>query len=166
MKNQSTLWTTWFQINRMWHHREKICHVEKFLHMTDCNMEIFSCDKLSWIKSTPHKKYEKICNVEKWCVQFMVFCRFKINFLAIYSVLSRNFCRDLRACVWRKIVLEIVCVEKKRQISGMILSSFNITWSLFRTLVLHGICNVSVRLLKLFETLVSRQILGKVLRIN
>ena len=37
---------------------KKVCHVEKFFHMRDCNVEIFSCDKLSWIKSSPHKKYE------------------------------------------------------------------------------------------------------------
>ena len=44
----------------------------------------------------------------------------KISFVAINAVLSRIFCRNLRAFVWRKIVPKIVCVEKKRQISGMI----------------------------------------------
>ena len=36
-----------------------------------------------------------------------------------FTLLCREFfCRNLRAFVWRKIVSKIVCVEKKRQISG------------------------------------------------
>ena len=53
---------------------------------------------------------------------FTLFCR-KICFVA-KSVLSQNlFCRDLRAFVWRKIEPKIVLVEKKRQISGMVVDS-------------------------------------------
>ena len=52
-----------------------------------------------------------------WC--FVALNGSKISFVAIYAVLSRIFCRDLRAFVWRKIVSKIVCVEKKRQISGV-----------------------------------------------
>ena len=45
----------------------------------------------------------------------------EICFVAIYAVLAQNlFCRDLRAFVWRKIYSEIVLVEKKGQISGMV----------------------------------------------
>ena len=55
-------------------------------------------------------------------LQIMLFCC-KICFVAIYAVLSRNlFCRDLRAFVWRKVEPKIMLVEKKRQISGMILT--------------------------------------------
>ena len=36
----------------------------------------------------------------------------KISFVAINAVLSRIFCRNLRAFVWRKFVPKIVCVEK------------------------------------------------------
>jgi len=50
----------------------------------------------------------------------MLICR-EICFVAIYAVLAQNlFCRDLRTFVWRKIYSEIVLVEKKGQISGMI----------------------------------------------
>ena len=50
----------------------------------------------------------------------MLICR-KICFAAIYAVLAQNlFCCDLRTFVWRKICLEIVLVEKKGQISGMV----------------------------------------------
>ena len=52
-----------------------------------------------------------------WC--FVALNGSEISFVAIYTALSRIFCRDLRAFVWRKIVSKIVCVEKKRQISGM-----------------------------------------------
>ena len=44
----------------------------------------------------------------------------KIRFLAIYAVLSRFFCCDLRAFVWRKIEPKMLSVEKKGQISGML----------------------------------------------
>ena len=45
--------------------------------------------------------------------QLTLFC-YKICFVAIYAVLSRNlFCRDLRPFVWRKIEPKIVPVEKK-----------------------------------------------------
>ena len=40
----------------------------------------------------------------------------KIRFLAIYAVLSKYFCCDLRAFVWRKIEPKIVSAEKKGQI--------------------------------------------------
>ena len=51
----------------------------------------------------------------------MLICR-KICFAAIYAVLAQNlFCCDLRTFVWRKIYSEIVRVEKKGQISGMVL---------------------------------------------
>ena len=54
---------------------------------------------------------------------FMLICR-EICFVAIYAVLAQNlFCRDLRTFVWRKIYSEIVRVEKKGQISGMILEN-------------------------------------------
>ena len=39
--------------------------------------------------------------------------------MAIYAVLLRFFCRDLRTFVWRKIQPKIVSVEKKGQISCM-----------------------------------------------
>ena len=55
----------------------------------------------------------------------------KISFVAINAVLSRIFCRNLRAFVWRKFVQKIVCVEKKRQISGMNVLGYklNYLWS-------------------------------------
>ena len=102
---------------------EKICFVEKFLHKTGCHVEKFSTwhivmwKKLStweiWRKSVIWRNY--VYNL--WCFVALNCC--KISFLAIYAVLSRIFCRDSRAFVWRKIVSKIVCVEKKRQISGM-----------------------------------------------
>ena len=46
-----------------------------------------------------------------WC--FIALNGSKISFVAIYAVLSRIFCRDLPAFVWRKIMSKIVCVEKK-----------------------------------------------------
>ena len=49
----------------------------------------------------------------------------KISFVAINAVLSRIFCRNLSAFVWRKFVQKIVCVEKKRQISGMMCWDIN-----------------------------------------
>ena len=52
-----------------------------------------------------------------WC--FVALNGSKISFVAIYAVMSKYFCRNLRAFVWRKIVSKIVCVEKKRQISGV-----------------------------------------------
>ena len=56
----------------------------------------------------------------------MLICR-EICFVAIYAVLAQNlFCRDLRTFVWRKIYSEIVLVEKKGQISGMIQDEFDI----------------------------------------
>ena len=77
----------------MW---SKICHVETFLHMINVETIFLSL--------------------------FMLICR-KICFAAIYAVLAQNlFCRDLRTFVWRKIYSEIVLVEKKGQISGMIMS--------------------------------------------
>ena len=58
-----------------------------------------------------------------------MFCRIlccfiaKFLFYAIYAVLSRNlFCRNLRALAWRKIGPTILSVEKKGQISGMIVN--------------------------------------------
>ena len=44
----------------------------------------------------------------------------KISFLAIYAVLSKKNCRNLRAFVWRKVEPKIVSVEKKGQISCMV----------------------------------------------
>ena len=58
-------------------------------------------------------------------VQFVLFC-WKIGFVAIYALLSRNlFSRDLRTFVWRKIEPKIAYVEKKWQISGMIIKQNN-----------------------------------------
>ena len=57
------------------------CHVEKALHM------------------------RKSVFVKKLCVQFMVFCLIillKLILFAIYAVLLRVFCCNLRAFVWRK----------------------------------------------------------------
>ena len=45
----------------------------------------------------------------------------EICFVASKAVLAENlFCRDLRAFVWRQIYSEIVHLEKKGQILGMI----------------------------------------------
>ena len=75
----------------MW---SKICHVETFLHMMNVETIFLSL--------------------------FMLICR-EICFVAIYAVLAQNlFCRDLRTFVWRKNYSEIVLVEKKGQISGML----------------------------------------------
>ena len=52
-----------------------------------------------------------------WC--FVALNGSKISFVAIYAVLSRIFCRDLRAFVWSKIKQKIVSVEKTSQISGI-----------------------------------------------
>ena len=49
----------------------------------------------------------------------MLICR-EIWFVAIYAVWAQNqFCRNLRAFVWRKIYWEIVLLEKKGQLWGM-----------------------------------------------
>ena len=58
--------------------------------------------------------------------QLTFFCC-KISFVAIYDVLSRNlFCCDLRAFVWRKSEPQIVLVEEKRQISGMMMCGYDV----------------------------------------
>ena len=56
---------------------EKICHVEKFLHMTDCNVEFFHVTNCHGEKALHMRNVKQIFNVEKLCVQFMVFCRIK-----------------------------------------------------------------------------------------
>ena len=60
-----------------------------------------------------------------------MFCRIlccfvaKSLFYAIYAVLSRNlFCRYLSALAWRKIEPKILSVDKKGQISGMVVGLF------------------------------------------
>ena len=58
-------------------------------------------------------------------VQFMLFCC-KIDFVTICALLSENlFCRDLRTFVWRKIEPKIASVEKKLQITGMIVGKLD-----------------------------------------
>ena len=69
--------------------------------------------------------WSKICHVETFLHMinvslFMLFCR-KICFVAIYAILAQNLiCRDLHAFVWRKVYSEIVHMEKKGQIWGMV----------------------------------------------
>ena len=45
-------------------------------------------------------------------------CRFVAKSV-FHAVLSRNFCHNLRAFMWRKIEPKSIFVEKKRQISGL-----------------------------------------------
>ena len=82
--------------------------------------EISPHDRLSCGNSSPHKKCEEMWRhvvYNLWCFVTLKCC--KIIFLAIYTVLSRIFCRNLGAFVWRKIEPKIVYVEKKGQISCM-----------------------------------------------
>ena len=114
---------------------EKICHVEKFFHMTDCHVEKFlhmrNVKKIYHIEKVLHMtnvEQNVVCG-EMWrnhisLSQVTFFCCICCTYLRCFvakSVLSQNlFCRDLRAFVWRKIEPKIVLVEKKRQISGML----------------------------------------------
>ena len=56
--------------------REKeLCHVEKFIQMTDCHVDKFyTYDILSCGQKFSTWETQKLCNVEKKCVQFIVFC--------------------------------------------------------------------------------------------
>ena len=73
----------------------------------------------------------------------------KISFVAIYAVLSRIFCCNLRAFVWRKFVQKIVCVEKKRQISGM--ASTIESLSAFEGCVFAHFCDKNIIYLQMQE---------------
>ena len=71
----------------------------------------------------------------KQYVQFMGFycnlCRFVAKSV-IHAVLSRNlFCHNLRAFMWRKIEPKSTFVQKKWQISGLMLGSFGFSISYF-----------------------------------
>ena len=99
---------------------EKICHVECGIFFM---WQIIMGKKLS--------TWEMWNNSVMWRRDMYNFWRFvalndsKISFVAINVVLSRIFCPNLRAFVWRKFVQKIVCVEKKRQISGMMCWDIN-----------------------------------------
>ena len=71
------------------------------------------------------EKCGEICLVEIFIYMRNVdtdqFCR-KICFVTIYAYLSQNmFFRDSRAFAWRKVKPKFVPVEKKGQISGMVM---------------------------------------------
>ena len=86
---------------------EKNCHVEKFVHMTDCQVEKFSTwqivrwrnsphDRLSCGKNSPHEKCEEnlkcgeiMCTIYGVLSHFTIFCC-KISIFAIYAV-----CREI-----------------------------------------------------------------------
>ena len=118
------------------HHRHylwrKICHVEKFLHMTNRRVEKFSTWQIVMWRNSPQdrilcgeilhmknchvekvlhmRNVKKFCNEEKKCVLFMALCRF-------FAVLLQNLfflqltpsCREIcivakkRAFAWRKV---------------------------------------------------------------
>ena len=90
--------------------------LEEILHMTDWHVE----------KVLHVRNVNTICKLDKWCVQFMVFCRIKLlknQFLAIYAVLSRFFaviyallCGEKlsqKLCLWRKKDKYDVCTNHK-----------------------------------------------------
>ena len=90
---------------------EKICHVEKILHMSDCHVE----------KNSPHEKCQQNCNVETFCAQHMVYSRilrcfvaksvvFVIyaDFVAIYALL-RGEKLSQKLYLWRKNYKYQVC---------------------------------------------------------
>ena len=88
---------------------EKICHVGKFAYLSSPEL---ICHLL---------QHYKMCTIFDVLSHFL--CCFVANslFYAIYAVLSHNlFCRNLRTLAWRKNGPNILSVEKKGQISGMI----------------------------------------------
>ena len=114
------------------------------------NVQVFKYSKVQMFKSSnvqisessPHDKCGAKCVIRRnlscfhmkdfstWAFfsislsQLTLFC-FEICFVAFYADFSRNLlCCDLRASVWRKIEPTIVPVEKKSQISGMIVPLF------------------------------------------
>ena len=75
------------------------------------------------LKNSLHDKFlcgnvKKICDVDKFCAQHMLYSRIlrsKSVVFVIYTVLLQGrFCRDLRAFARRKIEPKILPVEKKQ----------------------------------------------------
>ena len=99
---------------------EKICHVEKFLHMTYCHLERFSTWQIDmWKKFSIWEMWRKSVKWRNrlsylWCfnayyavllqnlliLRFTLFCR-KICFVAIYALL-RGEKLSKKLCPWRK----------------------------------------------------------------